>query len=495
MKRAIQKHFRDVLAILALAVVGVLVGSYILSNQRFYAPSWVPVIGSDFVDYQAEMATAQAFTAGQGQTVMIAGVSVGEIGQVTLKDGRAQITMKIKRKYTPIYRDATVLSRPKTGLNDMTIELDPGNATAGELDGGGLIPISQTLPNVNPDEFLAGLDVETRNYIQLLIGGAGQGLEGNAANLSATLKRFDPLARNVAKLTSLLKTRTQNIKRSIRNFRLLSEELGARETQLGQFVDSSNRVFRAFSNTEQGLRATIRELPAALTATNDALEKSQALTDELGPTLEALQPTAEGLEPALKAFQSFAKETKPAIEDQIGPFTEIAQPPAAALRPAAADLAATQPQLAQSFEVLNQLFNGLAYDPPGKQEGYLYWLAWANHMAASLLASQDAMGPTRRGVVFGSCDSLRVYEAVGKANAILGTLVSLLNAPTFESVCGTGKAAAAGKAGASAILRQGAAQGDPLHAATLKALGEDPPPVTRAAASATGGTTTPAAGR
>jgi len=54
---------------------------------------------------------------------------------VTLNGGRARITMKLKRKYTPIYRDATVLSRPKTGLNDMTIELDPGNASAGELPG------------------------------------------------------------------------------------------------------------------------------------------------------------------------------------------------------------------------------------------------------------------------------------------------------------------------------------------------------------------------
>ncbi len=186
MRRAIQKHIRDFLAIIAIAVVAVLVGGYILSNQRFYAPSWVPIIGSDFVDYQAEMATAQAFTAGQGQTVMIAGVSVGEIGKVTLNGGRARITMKVKRKYTPIYRDATVLSRPKTGLNDMTIELDPGNKTAGELPGGGVIPISQTLPNVNPDEFLAGLDVETRNYVQLLLGGVGEGLDGNAANLSAT---------------------------------------------------------------------------------------------------------------------------------------------------------------------------------------------------------------------------------------------------------------------------------------------------------------------
>ena len=125
MKRAIQKHVWDFTAIVVLAVIAFAVGGYILSNQRFYAPSWVPVVGSDFVDYQAQFQTAQAFTAGQGQTVMIAGVNVGEIGKVTLKEGRALITMKIKRKYTPIYKDATALSRPKTGLNDMVIERGP----------------------------------------------------------------------------------------------------------------------------------------------------------------------------------------------------------------------------------------------------------------------------------------------------------------------------------------------------------------------------------
>ena len=38
--------------------------------------------------------------------------------------------MKIRRKYTPIYKDATALLRPKTGLNDMVIQLDPGLAAA-----------------------------------------------------------------------------------------------------------------------------------------------------------------------------------------------------------------------------------------------------------------------------------------------------------------------------------------------------------------------------
>ena len=71
---------------------------YILSNQRFYLPAWVPVVGTDFYEVKAELQTAQAVVPGQGQTVNIAGVKVGEIGKVELEDGRAVVEMKIKRE-------------------------------------------------------------------------------------------------------------------------------------------------------------------------------------------------------------------------------------------------------------------------------------------------------------------------------------------------------------------------------------------------------------
>jgi phospholipid/cholesterol/gamma-HCH transport system substrate-binding protein len=490
MRRAIQKHIWDVTAIVVLAVIAVLVGSYILSNQRFYLPSWVPVVGSDFIDYEAQFPTAQAFTAGQGQTVMIAGVNVGEIGNVRLKDGRALIQMKIKRQYTPIYRDATALSRPKTGLNDMVIELDPGNRSAGELPEDGILPVTQTVPNVNPDEFLAGLDVDTRDYIRLLIGGAGEGLRGNAENLSSTLKRFDPTARYLVRINTLLARRERYIKRSIRNFSLLSRTLGERDTQLARFVDNSNEVFRAFSAQQGSLRETLQLLPGALSDTNQALAQSEQLTELLGPTLTELQPTAEGLAPALQAFQSLATDTTPVLRDEIRPFTKQAAPTAAALEPASADLAATLPKLNQSFQVLNQLFDQLAYNPPGKQEGYLFWLAWANHSLASSFGAQDAHGPTLRGTVFGNCSTLQTLKAVGNANALLGTLADLLNAPTPEQAGAVGNAcpgarASQARAATAAAVRQVSQAG--LNPGEAPGLGATPAtPIAEADADAAG---------
>ena len=80
---------------------------------------------------------------GQGQSVNVAGVKVGEVGDVKLENGHAVVTMQIQNKYKPIYHDATVLMRPKTGLKDMYLALDPGTKQAGALPEGGHVTVSE----------------------------------------------------------------------------------------------------------------------------------------------------------------------------------------------------------------------------------------------------------------------------------------------------------------------------------------------------------------
>jgi phospholipid/cholesterol/gamma-HCH transport system substrate-binding protein len=441
--RAIRKHWRDFAFLVGVVLAALLVGSYILSHQRFYLPHWVPVVGSDFVDYEAQFSTAQSVTPGQGQTIQIAGVDVGDITSVDLKDGRAVVTMKIRRKYTPIYRNATALLRPKTGLNDMVIELDPGSKTAGTAPHGWTVPINQTLPNVNFDEILSSLDTDTRDYLQLLVGAAGEGLDGKGKALSADLKRFEPTGRYLARVNGALATRERNIRRSIHNFRLLSQALGNKDDDLAALVDSSNRVFQAFANQDVRLRETLQELPGTLQTTNTALAKVDKLGKELGPTLGALRPGARALGPSLVQTRPFLKQTTPIIQNQLRPFARDALPVVKALRPAARDLAVVTPHLTSSFKVLNRLLNELAYNPPGKEEGYLFWASWANHAGATVFATQDAHGPIRHGLVLASCSTLAVLEQLRTAVPQLGTLGELLNEPPQSSVCPTSSQAGA----------------------------------------------------
>jgi phospholipid/cholesterol/gamma-HCH transport system substrate-binding protein len=450
MRTAIRKHARDFGLVLILVLCALLVGGYILSNQRVYLPKWVPGLGSDFVDYKAQFSTAQSVTPGQGQTIQVAGVDVGDITKVDLVDGRAVVTMKIRRKYTPIYKDATALLRPKTGLNDMIIELDPGSRTAGTAPAGWSVPVDQTLPNVNFDEILSSLDTDTRSYLQLLVGAAGEGLDGQGKVLSADLKRFEPTGRYLAKLNGALAVRERNIRRSIHNFRLLSQALGDKDDDLAALVDSSNRVFQAFANQDANLRASLQELPGALEATNTTLAKVDKLGKVLGPTLGDLRPGARALGPTLVQTRPFLQQTTPIIQNQLRPFARAALPVVKVLRPAARDLATVTPKLTTSVKVLNRLLNELAYNPPGREEGYLFWAAWANHDGATVFSTQDAHGPIRHGLILASCSTLGILDQIGTVKPALGTLAALLNPPDTSAVCPTTSQAGAAPAQLSA---------------------------------------------
>jgi phospholipid/cholesterol/gamma-HCH transport system substrate-binding protein len=433
---AIRKHWRDFVAIIVLLVIALIVGSIILAKQRFSLPAGVPVLGKDYVDVEAELSTAQAVTPGQGQTVNIAGVQVGEISSVKLEQGKAVIGLKINRENATIYRDASILMRPKTGLKDMVAELNPGTAEAGELPEGERIPASQTLPDVNLDEVLASLDADTRDYLKLLLGDASIGLKDNGRELAQTIRRFEPTARYARRANELLATRRQNIKRSIHNLSLLMDELGGRDEQVANFVQSSNAVFAALANQSANLQETLRELPSTLTESQKALASVDVMASELGPTLEDLRPAARALGPSLQETRPFLEQTTPIIRDELRPFARAALPTLQQLQPAMRDLAAATPDLTRSFRVLNALLNTLAYNPPGSdQEGYLFWLSWANHLGATVFATQDAHGPLRHGIVVFGCNTANLLETLARANPQLGTLVDLLNGPTASEIC------------------------------------------------------------
>ena len=439
MRKAIRNHLRDFLAGLFLFVLALAVAGYILSNQRFYLPAWVPVVGTDFYDLEAELSTAQAVVPGQGQTVNVAGVKVGEVGRVELEDGRAVVQMRLRQEHSQVYRDATILLRPKTGLKDMYLSLDPGTPESGRLPEGGRVRVGNTLPDVNPDEVLAGLDADTRAYLQVLLNAGGQALgdEEASADLRETFKRFEPTARYGKRVTLALAERRRNLRRVIHNFQELATELGSKDEQLAAFVDSANANFEALAAEEDSIRESLRLLPGTLGQTETTLRKASTLATELGPALQRLRPAARALGPSLRQMRPFLRETTPIVEDELRPFARDVRPTVRQLRAAAKDLAVVTPRLTRTFKVLNAFLNTLAYNPPGDEEGYLFWSAWTAHAGATIFTLQDAHGPIRRGLVLISCPAFSVLDQVTSANPQLSTLIQLLNAPRQSEVCPT----------------------------------------------------------
>jgi phospholipid/cholesterol/gamma-HCH transport system substrate-binding protein len=437
MKRAIKNHLRDFIAIIVLIAIAAGIGTFILSHERFR----FPIFSSPTCDVKAAFSTAQAVTPGQGQTVRVSGVQVGEIGGVKLQNGVAIVDMSLDHQYCGsnglVHTNATALLRPKTGLNDMFVELDPGTAAAPVAAAGYTIPVQSTLPNVNPDQFLASLDTDTRDYVKLLIGSAGEGLYRRGHVLQAVLQKFLPTHQDLARLNTQLEKRHTNLARLVHSLNLLNAALAQRGPEITSLVRSSSSVFGALAAEQSNLQQSVALLPGTLQTTTATLGKVQTLADVLTPTAQDIRPAVRALSGANAQLIPFAQQITPVIAHQIRPFVVDARPVVRNLRPAAKSLATATPSLGSSFVVLNHLFNLLGYNQSGtgaslsdptRQEGYLFWLAWLNHNAASVFGAADANGTMRALTESGTCATLAAEAPTATAQFITGLISILGNA-------------------------------------------------------------------
>jgi phospholipid/cholesterol/gamma-HCH transport system substrate-binding protein len=431
MRTVIRKHLGDFLAVVALFLIGSGVAAYVLTQQRLR----FPLIEDKPFTVNVELANAQAVQPGQGQTIRSAGVEIGQIGDVELEDGVAVVEMQLEPRYEGYVRqDATALLRTKTGLKDMFVELDPGEGRP--LKDGERVRLANTAPDIDPDEILEALDSDTRDYLKLLVSGAGKGLEGRGNDLRETFRRFAPLHRDLNRVTEAIAERRHNLRHLIHNYGLLVEELGGKDRELTRLVKASNAVFESFAAEDTNVSAFVAKLPGSLRETRIALGKVDRLAQRMGPALESLRPPFRKLDEANAAVTPFAKEAAPIIRDEIRPFTRVGRPFIRRLGNGADGLAKAGPDLTSTFLGLNRLFNIGAHNPNGaegltgdlakdraRDEGYLYWLGWTAQNTVSLFSTSDAQGPFRRITLRGiNCNTLtgeglpqEISDALGDA--------------------------------------------------------------------------------
>jgi len=423
-RHAIRKHLIDFIALVAMFAVAIGVGAYVLHHQRLR----FPLVEKAPFRLKVELATGQAVTPGQGQSVQVAGVKVGDIGKVDLQDGRAVVTLDLDPKYKGLVRsDATALLRSKTGLKDMLIEIAPGHGRP--LREGEHIPLASTAPDVNIDEIVAMLDSDTRDYLKLLISGTGKGLRGRGADLREAFRRLGPLHRDVARVAGAFAQRRHALRRLVNRYGLLASEVGRSDHDITRLVTASDATFEAFASQRGNLSRAVAELPGSLRATRSALQRVDLLGQRLPPALEALRPAVRQLDPTTRAALPLAHAATPIIRDRLRPLARAARSQIPVLGAEARDLAKAGPDLDTAFLRLNRLLDILAYNPHGaeglagksfeqqrsRQEGFLYWLAWNVQAGTSAFAGADGQGIFRR--FFGESLNCNVFVSEGAPKA------------------------------------------------------------------------------
>ncbi len=430
MKRAIREHWKDFAAIVGLLVITIAVAGYILTNERLS----IPFISPSTYTLNADFQTAQAVTPGQGQSVRISGVQIGLISGVTLKNGQGVVSMSIDKKYEDLIRtNWTALLRPRTGLDDMFVELSPGIGNAPVAKPGYTIPVSNTMPVVNLDEILSSLDADSREYLDLLVNGAGQGLQKNGGDeLAQVMERFEPTHRDLARVNGAVAQRGADLRQLVNSLKRLNVALAAKQPQIVQLIDSSEQVFGAFASEDNNVSRAVADLPSTLNQTTATLAKVQAFAQELGPAAKNLLPAANALKGANQALTALAVPGAPIVQNQIRPFVVAARPVVRNLKPAAVNLAAATPSLTKVFGVLNNFVNMVGYNPGNTEHGYLWWLAWLDHNARTLFATQDANGDFRPLFLQASCASLAQLANTSPLTEVLMNLTPIL---TSANLC------------------------------------------------------------
>ena len=418
LRRQLLDNLRGLAAIAFIAVIACACAVYILGKQRVQSPF------ADRYAVTAAFTAASGLTPGAGQPVNVAGVQVGQVGDVVLRDGVAVVTFDMDRAKLPaVYADARARLVPRTPLKDLQVELSPGRRRDRPLAKDQTIPVAQTASPIDADELLAALDGDTRQFMRILLADSGRALDDRGADLRRVLGSLRPTAKQLANVTASLRARRGALRGLVHELSILAEAAGAKDAELARLIDAGNATLGALAAEERSLRRSVRDLPATLRATRSSLRRVETFTAELRPALAALRAPARRLVPALAALDPVTRETPGIVRTRLRPFVREARPLVRDLRPAAVDLTAAIPDLASVVRTATYVVNELAYNPPGDDEGYLFWLAWFAHNGASFLSTQDANGPAWRGLTLLDCDSATGALQAGPAlSAILGTL-------------------------------------------------------------------------
>jgi phospholipid/cholesterol/gamma-HCH transport system substrate-binding protein len=417
MRRQLERHGRWLIAIGILVVAAGASGGYILSQERLRTPFLTRYY------IHAEFSTSTGLNPGMGQPVNVAGVRVGTIATAELHGGRSVLELEIDPAELPhVYRNARVMLIPNTPLKDMQVELSPGGPPAHVLADGGTLPMSQTTPPIDSDELTAILDADTRDYFQLLLSGFDEGTRGRGQDLHDLFLALGPTAHQAAELGKVLAGRKDQLQSLVHSLSSLAQVTGGRREQLISLVQGADKTLAAVGSQDAALRSALADLPRTIEDTRSVLANAKGFSDQLPETLNRLMPVARKMPDALRAAKPLVTDSERLVRTQIRPFTREAQPLARKVIPAVGNLSDATPSLTRAFQVLGYVVNELGYNPPGDDEGFLFWLAWVAHNSASLFSTEDAHGAAARGFLIVGCDTLRLDPTVSALfDAVAGT--------------------------------------------------------------------------
>jgi phospholipid/cholesterol/gamma-HCH transport system substrate-binding protein len=253
----------------------------------------------------------------RGQSVRIAGVEVGQVSGIEPVGGDSPavvVTMKLKDDALPIHKDAQVKVRPRLFFEgNLFFDLRPGTPSAGDVDDGDTIPVSQTSAPVQLDQVLGTLNTDTREDLQKLLIGYGDAINGKPKPGEDADQDPDTKGETAGRS---LNDSLEYSAGALRGGAVLNQAVqGTDLHDLSKLIASQQKVFAALSSHEGSLKALITNFSVTMGALASQEANLRATIHELPRVLEAARPALDNLNAAFPSTRAWALEMIPGVRE------------------------------------------------------------------------------------------------------------------------------------------------------------------------------------
>jgi phospholipid/cholesterol/gamma-HCH transport system substrate-binding protein len=251
----------------------------------------------------------------KGNQVLIGGVPVGSVDDVTLTDnGEAEVDISVDR---PLHEGSSAIVRATSlsGIANRYVSIQPGPDNAPELKNDQTITEVDTTAPVDIDQLFNTLRGPERQALRNIIQGsstvyAGKGPEANQTyrylshSLVATQRLLAELDRDEGVFTNFLVNGADVV-----------TAVAQRRNDLSALTQNANEALGAIASENRSFDQALVALPGTLRQANTTFHNLRPALDDLDQFVNAAKPATKRLAPFLRQLHPLLKRGVPVFRD------------------------------------------------------------------------------------------------------------------------------------------------------------------------------------
>jgi ABC-type transporter Mla subunit MlaD len=272
--------------------------------------------------------------------VRIGGRRAGQVLPPRVKDGQAEVDLRLDDKFKPLLSDTKMQVRLRSAVGVRYLDLIPGEEGA-PLPEGATIGTRNELAHVALDEVLGTFDPATRAGTRKLIANLGAAGAGNGDKLNAALGSAPGFFEALDGVSQAITSRPGAMRGLIRGGAGAASAFAPVSRQIAEGFAPEAAAARAFADTGEGFSATLEQAPGALDAIRTGLPSVDRLVAQVDGLARQGLPTLRSAPASLSATTTMLDDSRPALDAADGTLQRLDD----AVSPTLALLHHVQPEL------------------------------------------------------------------------------------------------------------------------------------------------------